>query len=119
MMAEQTFKGRTEDAEAPFIGAEFWAKGKRLTGVVERVFAVGEQQCYVLKLVTPVELDGEPLDRVSVGNSAGLRMALQAGHLAELLKGDKVSLECSGKTPSKKEGNSPRTDFAIEVTRNV
>jgi hypothetical protein len=119
MMAEQTFKGRTEDAEAPFLGAEFWAKGKRVTGVVERIFAVGEQQCHVLKLVTPVELEGEPLDRVSVGNSAGLRMALQAGHLTELRKGDKVSLECTGKTPSKKEGNSPRTDFEIEVTRTV
>ncbi len=118
-MAEKTFKGRTEDAEAPFLGAEFWEKGKQVVGVVERLFTVGEQQCHVLRLVTPVEVDGEELDCVSIGNSAGFRMALQAGHLSGLRINDKVSLLCSGKTPPKKEGNSPRTNFEIEVTRNV
>ncbi len=118
-MAEQTFKGRTEDAEAPFLGAEFWDKGKKVFGVVEREFDSVNGKCYVLTPLNPIVLDGEEWDRVSVGNMAGFRMALQAGHLKELRVGDKVVLECTGKTPPKKEGNSPRVNFAIEVTRNV
>jgi hypothetical protein len=115
-MPEKTYKGRTEDAEAPFLGADFWSVGKSVSGVVLRSFESVNGRCYVLGLVTPVEMAGEEVDEVSIGNMAGFRMAMQAAHLTDLRVKDKVFLSCYGKTPPKKEGNSPRVDFDIEVT---
>jgi hypothetical protein len=117
-MGEQVFKGRTEDAEAPFLSSEFWKEGTRVVGVIERVFKIEGRNNYNLTLVKPVELDGEPYDRVSVGESAGLRMAMQAAKLHSLKEDDQIVLTCTGETPSKKAGNSPRKNFAIEVTRS-
>lgn len=116
-MTEKVYRGRTEDAAAPFLGAEFWAEGKSAVGVIMRSFDTQNGVCFVLNLVAPVMLDGEEIDRVSVGNMAGFKMALQAAGLQGLRIGDKLAIECTGKTPSKKEGNSPRVDFTVEVTR--
>lgn len=116
-MSSQVFKGRTEDAEAPFLSSEFWKEKKSIAGVVRRIFKIEGRNNYALDLIKPVELDGEPADRVSVGESAGLRMAMQAARLRELREGDEVVLTCTGETQSKKAGNSPRKNFEIEVTR--
>jgi hypothetical protein len=116
-MGERVFKGRTEDAEAPFLSAEFWKQGVKVSGVVDRVFEIEHRKNYALTLVKSVDLDGEPYDIVSIGESAGLRMAMQAARVRQLLEGDKVVVECTGTTAPKKAGNSPRVNFAIEVTR--
>jgi hypothetical protein len=116
-MAEKVFRGRTEDAELPFLSAEFWKAGLKVVGVVKDVFMAGEQKCYALELVTPVTLDEEEVDRVAIGSMAGLRMAFQAARLNGLCVGDRVVLECTGKTPSKKPENSARVNFDIEVGR--
>jgi hypothetical protein len=116
-MTEKVYKGRTEDAEAPFLSADFWKPGTKIAGMVDRVFMAGEQKCYGLSLLTPVAVDGEETNQVSLGSMAGLRMALQAARLSELQARDRVVIVCTGKTPSKKEGNSPRVDFEVEVTR--
>lgn len=116
-MTEQVFKGRSVDAESPFLSTEFWAKDVRISGVVERVFKIEGRNNYALHLLKPVEIDGETCDVVSLGESAGLRMALQDARLKALREGDQITLTCEGETPSKKAGNSPRKDFAIEVTR--
>jgi hypothetical protein len=116
-MAEQVFKGRSVDAESPFLGTDFWKKDVRIAGVVERVFKIDGRNNYTVNLLKAVEIDGEPCDVVAIGESAGLRMAMQDARLKELKEGDQIVLLCEGETPSKKAGNSPRKDFAIEVTR--
>lgn len=116
-MAEKVFKGRTEDAQAPFLGADWWEKEKHIAGIVERVFTVNEKPAYAVKLLKAVVLDGEEVDKVSIGNSAGFRMALQAANLSDLRVSDRLHVLCTGKTPSKTEGYSERVDFEVEVTR--
>ena len=118
-MTEQVFKGRTEDAQAPFLNAKFWAKGKTVVGVVERSFDTENGTCFVLHSLKPIEVDGDDTDRFSVGGMAGFRMALQAAGVAGLRIGDKLYIECTGETPAVKEGNSPRVNFAIELTRST
>jgi hypothetical protein len=116
-MADQVFRGRSGDASAPFIPSAWWAKDKSVAGVVERVFLIEDRKNYGVRLLKPVVLDGETLDEVSIGESAGFRMALQAAKLRELREGDRVVFKCYGETPSKNPKHSPRKDFEIEVTR--
>lgn len=117
MPAFQTFKGRSEDAEAPFLSTDFWTKDKRLVGIVDRVFKIDGRDNYAVKLAKPIELHGETVDVVFVGESAGLRMAMQAARLRELRVEDRVNLLCTGETASKEAGKSPRKNFEIEVQR--
>lgn len=117
-MAEKLYKGRTEDAAAPFLSAEFWKKGTKVSGVVEREFKAGDQQCYALRLLSPVTVDGVETDQVSIGAMAGIRMALQAAHLRGFSVADRVWIECTGQTPSKNPKNSPRVDFSVEISRD-
>ncbi len=116
-MTEQVFKGRTEDAEAPFLGAKFWAKDKTVVGVIERSFETENGVCFVLHAMKPLTVDGEETERVSVGNMAGFKMALQAAGLTALRIGDRLWMKCTGETPATKPGNSPRVNFEVEVTR--
>ncbi len=116
-MGDQVFRGRSEDAEAPFLSTEFWKENTKIAAVVDRVFKIDGRNNYALSLVKPVELEGEPYDRVSLGESAGLRMAMQAARLRELRERDQIVLVCTGETASKKAGNSPRKNFDLEVTR--
>ena len=111
----KTFKGRTEDADSVFLGADFWKVGVKIAGKVTRTFVSENGPCYVLQLVNPVQLDSEPVDEVSIGNLTGFRMALQAAGLDKLQVGDAVHLECTGLKSTTK--GSPRANFEIEVTR--
>src|SRR5260370_39598159 len=104
-MADQIFRGRTEDAAAPFLGADFWTEGEFIEGVVDRVFDVEGRRCYALVLNAPIMLDEVDVSVVSLDSSAGLKMALQAAGLQSLEVNDKVLVRCTGKTPSKKAGN--------------
>jgi hypothetical protein len=119
----QVFEGRTSDAEAPFVSAAFWTEGKQISGVVTKIFmsqASPDKQpdtCYVLTLDEPVELDGEEWDRVSVGNLAGFRMALQAMGLDRLKVKDALEMECTDIKAAKKEGYSPRPNFRLRISR--
>src|SRR5260370_5554995 len=78
------FTGRTIDADAPFLGAEFWTDGKSVTGIVSKIFdteverkgQLVKARALVLLLNEPVEVDGEEWDRVSVGNLARIKMAI-------------------------------------------
>lgn len=109
------FRGRTEDADSIFLGAEFWKAGVKIAGAVVRTFESENGPCYVLDLVNAVTVNGELADRVSIGNLTGFRMALQAAGLERLQVGDQIHLECTGAKPTSK--GSPRANFAIEVTR--
>ena len=113
-MAKQ-FRGRTEDADSVFLGAEFWKQGVKIAGKVIRTFESENGPCYVLDLVNAVSLDGELVEQVSVGNLTGFRMALQAAGIEGLKVGDQVHLECTGLKATQK--GSPRANFEIEVTR--
>jgi hypothetical protein len=116
-MTEQVFKGRTEDAEAPMLGAKYWSKDKVVVGVIERSFESEYGTCFVMRAMKPVNVDGEDVERFSVGGMAGFKMALQAAGLLALRVGDKVWLKCTGMTPSTKPDQSPRVNFEVEVTR--
>lgn len=109
-------KGRTEDAEARFLDASFWKKGVRIVGFVDRSFQTVNGECYVLVLQDPAEIDGESEEKVSIGAMKGFQMALQAANYPKLHKGDLLVAECTGLTTPKKEGHSPRVNFAIEIT---
>lgn len=117
----KTFQGRTEDATAPFLNAEFWKKGTKLQGVVSRTFQIQNgtklQNCITLQLQNPVTVDGKKEELVSIGDMAGLRMALQAAGCDELQRNDAVLLECTGRTPSEDKTKSDRVDFAITISR--
>jgi hypothetical protein len=109
------FRGRTEEADSVFLSAEFWKPGVKIAGIVVRAFESENGTCYVLELTNPVEVDGESVDQVSIGNLTGFRMALQAAKLERLQPHDQVHLECTGLKPTTK--GSPRPNFAIEVHR--
>jgi len=119
----RTFRGKTEDAEVPFLTADFWDQGKEISGRVERVFSAklegreNGSRSYVIDLDDRVELGGEEVEKVSLGSSAGLLMAFQAAGLDTLLPGDSIHLKCTGKKAAKKEGYSARVDFEVEVIR--
>lgn len=115
----QVFKGRTEDAEAPFLTADFWREGVVIRGAVEKLFntKLNNMPCYVLNLEDPIEVGGESQDRVSVGNMAGFQMAMQAAGVTQLRAKDIIELECTGVKKSKKEGYSDRVNFDLKVTR--
>ena len=117
-MAEKVYRGKTEDAAAPFLGAKFWSKDKNVIGVIERSFETENGICFVLHSLKPLVVDDEQTERFSVGNMAGFKMALQASGLTGLRIGDKLYIKCTGDTPAVKEGNSPRVNFEVEVTRN-
>ena len=112
----KTFRGKTEDAGAPFLGAPFWKQGVKVAGKVVRTFSAPSGPCYVLRSLRPVTVDGEDTEEVCVGNLTGFRMALQASGLESLVVGDLVHVECTGVTPTEK--GSPRPNFEIEVTRD-
>lgn len=133
-MAE-VFEGRTVDAEAPFLGAAFWSEGKTIRGLVSKIFETDmpakenqpakKSKCYTLDLEAPVDFDGEELDRVSVGNMAGIQMALstmkrerdgRTGQLTIQLK-DILEITCEGVKPAKKENYSDRVNFRIRLIR--
>ncbi len=121
-----TFEGRTVDADAPFLGAEFWKEGVSVTGIVTKVFetqnvsetgVVKKGKAYQLRLDDPVVIDGEEWDRASVGNLAGFKMALDVAKVPQLVLKDSITIVCEGVKAAKKEGYSGRINFKITVSR--
>lgn len=111
-----TYKGKTEDAGSPILGATWWEKGKSITGRVVRSFQTENGECYEVKLLKPVEV--KPVgktDRVSVGALKGFMMALSAAGLEKLKADDALMLECTGVTDTDK--GHPMVNFEVEVSR--
>ena len=115
----QTFSGKTEDAEAPFLDAGFWFPDVKVVGVVERTWKSSNGECYVLDLSSPVTINKNEEKRVSIGNLTGFRMALDAAGLKGLLVRDIVEVECTSINSPTKAGQSPRPNFKVKVTRPV
>lgn len=113
------FRGRTEDAGAPFLTASFWTEGKHISGTVIRTFSTDKGRAIVLSLTSKVMIEDKSESQVSLGASAGLRMAVDAagvpGGFAGLLIGDRIYLECTGTSETEK-GND-QVNFEIEVNR--
>jgi hypothetical protein len=119
----KVFEGRTLDAEAPFVSGEFWETGKTIRGEVVRIYETvldGKKSlAYVVELDgETVYIDGEEWERVSIGNLAGFRMALQAAGIERLFLKDVIEMECESIKAAKKVGYSPRANFRIRVTRS-
>lgn len=109
-------KGKTEDAKAPILGADFWKSGVKVTGKVMWLYNTVNGVCYALRLFKPVDLNGEPVEQVSIGGLRGFQMAMQAAGLDRLVPGQSLYLCCTGITKSKKKGYSDMINFEIEVT---
>ncbi len=115
----RTFHGRTEDAQCPILGAEFWKEmqGKKITGRVTGHFDTKNGRCYNLDLSSAISLNGEKYDSAAVGALKGFTMALRAAGLENLWKDDLVVLCCTGVTPTDK--GQPMINFEIEVSREL
>jgi hypothetical protein len=109
------FRGKSEDADSVFLGADFWKPGVKIAGKVIRTFESENGPCYVVDLINPAKVDGELMERVSIGNLTGFRMALQAAGLDRLQPNDDLHLECTGLKSTTK--GSPRPNFEVRVTR--
>lgn len=111
------FRGKTEDAGAPFLKASFWTRGKAISGTVIREFHTDNGKSYGILLVTPVMVNDKTEKQISIGNSVGLRMAVEAsGAPGGLLVGDKVHIECTGFTGTDKENDL--VNFSVEINRD-
>lgn len=110
-----TFKGRSEDCKAPFLGAEFWKKGTNVKGRIVRMFKTANGPSYALRLFKPVSLNGDSCEEVSIGGLRGVEMAVQQAGAGSLLVGDAIYLECTGSTASQK--GHARLDFEVEISR--
>jgi hypothetical protein len=109
-------KGKTQDAQAPMLGAAWWKKGTKIEGIISRSFETTNGLCYEVLLAKPATVNGKPEKKVAIGNLAGLKMALNAAGLDSFESGDKISLVCVGMTPGK-SGQSPRVDFDLVLDR--
>jgi hypothetical protein len=110
------FKGRTEDAAAPFLGADFWKPGVKILGKVTRCFDSENGPCTVIRLAKPLHIGNDEYQDVAIGGLKGFQMALQAGGLNGLRTGDTLYAECTGFSETTK-GHS-RANFEIEVERH-
>lgn len=122
-----SFSGKTQDASAPILAADFWKKGTRISGKVLRAFTTENGTCYTIQLpekisvkrtLTYPKAEGtEMLDKVSVGSLKGFEMALSASGVPDgkLQVYDEVVITCTGKTPSGK--GSDQVDFSIDISR--
>ena len=132
------FKGKTsggremakarESEQAPFLSAEYWAKGVKISFVVLAVNkAVGRYGPFIVaQLVVPKATaipgsDGVEYECVRIGNLAGITLArleaLDGAKNKNFLPGDKVFLKCSGISKAKEEGHSDSPDFEMEIDR--
>ena len=129
-------------ADAPFLNAGFWQEGvkvavcvllahkstngpyvsARLMGPEEAAESFREEDGFDCSdLPQTLEINGEEVSCVRIGNLAGIVLArLEA--LAEqknkyFAVGDKLYLECTGITPPEKPGHSPSPNFTIAVDR--
>lgn len=111
------YSGKSEEAMAPILGAEWWTakKGTRIEGTVLGSFQTKNGKCYQIALRKPVRVNGQDESKVSVGNLAGFDMALRAAGLAELLANDSIILTCTGEQETDKGNNMAL--FAIAVDR--
>jgi hypothetical protein len=109
------FVGNTQDASAPFAGADFWKKGVRVEGQVYASFNTENGTSFNLKLTKEVNIKGEKTDQISVGGLKGMEMALRQSGAQQFQVGDNVIIECIGSTPTDK--GSARLDFKVLVDR--
>lgn len=112
----RNFSGSTEEAGGPFLGSDFWKKGTRIEGTITGSFATDVGVSYNAKLNKAVTVNGEKVDRVSIGGLKGLAMALRASGANEFHTEDAFVIECTGTTPTDK-GND-QINFRIVINRN-
>lgn len=109
------FSGETPEALPPFLGADFWEKGKTIAGVVVYDFDTDTGKAHVVELVKPVRYKGGEVRVAALGGLKGLRSALVAAGAREFVVGDKIHLECVGSVDTGQA--SPMLRFKVEVNR--
>src|ERR1017187_8917834 len=99
--------GTTTD-QGPLLGADFWQKGVKIQGTIHGSFETRNGTCYGILLPKPLKVGKDNVKMVSVGNLAGLKMALQVAGAEKFEVGDRVLIECVGTTDTGQ--SSPRVD---------
>jgi len=110
------FKGKTQDAQCPILGATFWKKGLKVEGQVTKDFQTQNGVCFEITLKTPIKVNGTTEKKIAIGALKGFHMALNAAGIESLQVGDGVIIECTGTTGTTK-GND-RVDFNVAVNRS-
>ena len=132
------FKGNTsggreiskqrETELAPFLSAEYWRKGVKVSFIVLGVHrAAGTYGPYIsaqlvlpAKTKTPATGDTE-FTCVRIGNLAGITLArmqaLDGAKNKNFVVGDRVFLKCTGISKAKEAGHSDSPDFEMEIDR--
>lgn len=109
-----THKGRTDNVQGVFLGADFWEPGRKIVGKVLRAFESKNGRCYTVKLGKAVEVHDAQEELVAIGALKGFQMALDDCGLSALHAGDTIYLECTGKKDQER-GKSPMVEFELEV----
>ena len=91
--------------------------GNAVSGTIKRIFPIEGRNNYVLDLDKPAQLNGETVEQITIGESKGFVMALQAAGVYGLKEGDWLAAVCTGETPPKKEGHSPMLNFSLQIKR--
>jgi hypothetical protein len=130
-------------ADAPFLSAPFWKEGVKVAVCVllahkstngpyvsarlmgpeeaEEIFKKDFPDLVLSELPETLEINGEEVSCVRIGNLAGITLArLEA--LAEakhkyFAVGDRLYLECTGITPPEKAGHSSSPNFKLLIDR--
>lgn len=124
-MSKKTFEGKTEDAGAPILSANFWTEGKIVKGKVFRVFNTENGECYALQLDSPIKVDGQTIypkeqgevtsDRFSIGGLKGFQMAVDASGAGKIQRDDYLTVKCTGSKDVGKGNN--QIQFKVRVER--
>lgn len=131
----QKFGGKTADAGVIILGAGYWAKGVRITGIYTRKFMTPIGECMEFLCMLPksitvptkngkFDLSGQPteIDHFSIGNLTGFEMAVDvlktSDGFGDFKMKDRVQIECVGLRESTGLGKSPMPEFELSVERD-
>ena len=109
------FSAKTQDAPT-LLSAEFWQKGTKIEGEVIDLYETKNGGCFVVLLKKPIQMEGQTVKSVSIGNLAGVVMAVRASGAGELKLKDNIVLTCTGHTDTGQRSN--RVDFTVDINRD-
>ncbi len=104
----------TEEGLKPFVPASYFSEGKKVSGIVLVVGRNENGAFCVLAVTKPILIGEDKCSEVSIGLK-GFFLAVNANSLAPLLRGDSVTLECTGSRDVGKE--SDLITFSVTIER--
>lgn len=116
----KVYTGETEQAEIPFLTADKWQPGRKVSGTIAEIENSRDfGDSYTLEVDGAVEVDGKPTSVVKIGSLGGLDLAIKAakekGGMPDLCTGALVTFECTGIKKSKNANVAARPNFKISA----